>query len=156
LAVVLLIGSGLMIRTFQALRHVDPGFRAPAELQLFRLYIPEATAKNPERVIRNFQEIQRKLSEIPGVAAVALANSVPTDGNNSTVFLYAEDRTYREGQLPPLRRFKFVAPGFFQVLGTRLVAGRDFTWNDLYDRHDVAIVSENMAREMWHDPAAAL
>ena len=57
----------------------------------------------------------------------------PTDGNNSTDLLYAEDRVYAEGQLPPLRRFKFVAPGFFQTMGTPLIAGRDFTWTDIYD-----------------------
>src|SRR5450432_2017336 len=102
------------------------------------------------------REIERKLSSIPGVSSVAMANSVPTDGNSSTDLLYAEDRTYREGQLPPLRRFKFVAPGFFQAMGTRLVAGRDFSWTEINDRRPVAIVSENMAREMWHDPRAAL
>jgi putative ABC transport system permease protein len=156
LAVVLLIGSGLMIRTFYALRRVDPGFHAPSELQTLRLYIPETTAKEPEQAIRTFQEIERKLSEIPGVTAAAFANAIPTGGNNSTDVLYAEDRVYKEGQLPPLRRFRFVAPGFFQTMGTRLVAGRDLTWTDLYDGRNVTIISENMAREMWREPAAAL
>ncbi len=156
LAVVLLISSGLMIRTFQALRHVQPGFTAPAELQTLRVFIPEAQVKEPERVVRMQQEMQRKLAAIPGVQSVAFANSVPTDGNNSTDLLYAEDRTYREGQLPPLRRFKFVAPGYFQTMGTRLIAGRDFTWTDIYDRRDTCVVSENMAREMWHDPSSAI
>jgi predicted permease len=155
LAVVLLIASGLMMRTFYSLRHVDPGFRA-ADLQTFAISLPEPLVKDPERVIRSFQEIERRLSDIPGVTAVAFANSIPTGGNNSTDVLYAEDRTYREGQLPPLRRFKFVAPGFFQTMGTALLAGRDFSWTDLYDRRNVAIVSENMARELWHEPRAAL
>ncbi|MBZ5622583.1 MAG: ABC transporter permease [Acidobacteriia bacterium] len=156
LAVVLLIGSGLMIRTFQALRLVQPGFSDPAGLQTLRIFIPEAQVKEPVRVIRMMQEMQQKLAAIPGVSSVAFANSVPTDGNNSTDLLYAEDRFYREGQLPPLRRFKFVAPGFFQTMGTRLIAGRDFTWTDIYDQRNTCIVSENMAREMWHDPSAAL
>ncbi|HLK65245.1 MAG TPA: ABC transporter permease [Bryobacteraceae bacterium] len=156
LAVVLLIGSGLMIRTFQALRNVHTGFTAPAELQTMRIYIPDAQVKEPERVVRMQQEMQEKIAAIPGVTSVAFGNSVPTDGNNSTDVLYAEDRTYREGQLPPLRRFKFVAPGFFQTMGTPLIAGRDFNWTDLYERRNVTIVSENMAREMWHTPGAAL
>jgi predicted permease len=63
---------------------------------------------------------------------------------------------YSEGQLPPLRRFKFVAPGYFQTLGAGLVAGRDLTWTDLEQRRDFAVVSENFAREMWHEPSAAL
>ena len=135
---------------------MQPGFRDPSQLQTLRVFIPEAQVKEPERVIAMLQEIERKISSIPGVSSVAMANSVPTDGNNSTDLLYAEDRTYREGQLPPLRRFKFVAPGFFQTMGTRLVAGRDFNWTEINDRRPVAIVSENMAREMWHDPRAAL
>jgi predicted permease len=81
---------------------------------------------------------------------------VPSDSNNSTDLLYAEDRVYSEGQLPPLRRFKFIAPGFFKTIGTPLVAGRDYTWTDIYEERKYAIVSENMAREMWRSPAAAL
>jgi putative ABC transport system permease protein len=156
LAVVLLIGSGLMIRTFQTLRHVQPGFGDPAKLQTLRVYVPEAQVKEPERVIAMFQEIQRKLSALPGVGSTAFANSVPTDNNNSTDLLYAEDRTYREGQLPPLRRFKFVAPGFFQTMGIPLVAGRDYTWTDINERRPVTMISENLARELWHDPRGAL
>jgi predicted permease len=156
LAVVLLIGSGLMIRTFQALRHVQPGFRDPAELQTLRIFIPDTQVKEPARVIRMQQEIRDKLAAIPGVSSVAFGNSVPTDGNDSTDLLYAEDRAYAEGQLPPLRRFKFVAPGFFRTIGTPLVAGRDYTWTDIYEQRKYVIVSENMARELWRSPAAAL
>jgi predicted permease len=156
LAVVLLIGSGLMIRTFQALRHVQPGFRDPAEVQTLAIFIPDAQVKEPVRVIRMQQEIQDRLAAVSGVTSVAYANSVPSDGNNSTDLLYAEDRVYSEGQLPPLRRFKFVAPGFFKTIGTPLIAGRDYTWTDIYDQRNYAIVSENMAREMWRSPSAAL
>jgi len=156
LAVVLLIGSGLMIRTFQALRHVQPGFTDPAQLQTVRIQIPDTQVKDPVRVLRMQQEIQEKLAAIPGVTATSFANSVPTDGNNSTDLLYAEDRVYAEGQLPPLRRFKFVVPGFFQTMGTPLITGRDYTWTDLYGERKYVIVSENMAREMWRTPAAAI
>ena len=52
--------------------------------------------------------------------------------------------------------FKFVAPGFFTTMGTPLVAGRDYTWTDIYEERKYAIVSKNTAREMWHSPAAAL
>ena len=156
LAVVLLIGSGLMIRTFQALRQVQPGFQDPAAVQTLRIYIPDAQLKEPLRVIHMEQDIQDRLAAIPGVVSVAYANSVPTDGNNSTDLLYAEDRAYSESQLPPLRRFKFVAPGFFQTMGTPLAAGRDYNWTDIYQERKYAIVSENMARELWRSPAAAI
>jgi predicted permease len=81
---------------------------------------------------------------------------VPTDGNNSTDVLYAEDRVYAEGQVPPLRRFKFVTPGFFQTMGTPLIAGRDLTWTEVEQRRNVALVSENFARELWQSPAGAI
>ena len=156
LAMVLLIGSGLMIRTFQSLRRVDPGFRDPATVQTFRLFLPPAVVKEPDAVIRTYQEMRRRIAEIPGVTSVAFAGSVPTDGGNSTDILYSDDRDYPEAKLPPLRRFKFVAPGYFETMGSRLVAGRDFNWTDLYERRPVAVISENLAREMWHDPASAL
>lgn len=156
LAVVLLIGSGLMIRTFQALRRVNPGFTKAEELQTLAIFIPDVQVKDPDRVLRMQQEIQRRLSEIPGVASAAFANSVPDDGSSSADVLYPEDRHYKEGQLPPIRRYKFVAPGFFETMGTPLAAGRDLTWADLYDKHNVVMVSENFARELWHTPSAAL
>jgi putative ABC transport system permease protein len=68
--------------------------------------------------------------------------------------VYAKDSAYAPGD--PNRRFQFVAPGFFNTLGTPLVAGRDFTWSDIYNKVPVAIVSEKLAREYWRDPASAL
>jgi predicted permease len=78
------------------------------------------------------------------------------DGGRWEDPVYAQDRSYAQGELPPLRRFKFVSPGLFHTLGIPLVAGRDFTWADVYDKRPVAIVSENFARDYWHDPANAL
>jgi putative ABC transport system permease protein len=156
LALVLLIGSGLMIRTFQALRNVHPGFTRPAEVQLLRVSIPEAQVKEPERVMRMQNTMLDKLAAIPGVTSVAFANSAPLEGLNTNDVLYAEDKNYAVAEIPPIRRYRFIAPGYFKTAGTPLIAGRDFTWTDIYDRRHVAIVSENLAREMWGDPAAAL
>jgi len=155
LALVLLIGSGLMIRTFRALTGVDPGFVAPSQLQTLRLDIPDTQVKDPERVARMEEEILHKIEALPGVSSVGLSMSVPMDGNEWTDVVFTKDRTYSPGDLP-LHRFRFVAPGFFKTLGTPLVAGRDFTWNDIYNELPVAIVSEKLAREYWHDPARAL
>jgi len=158
LALVLLICSGLMIRTFRALSHVQPGFFGPAEVQTFRIAIPEAEVPDTqaERVVRMEQEIMDKITAIPGVSSVGVSSGIPMDGNSSYDPIFLQDRTYTEGQLPPLRRFKFVTPGFFKTLGIPLVAGRDITWADLYKSIPAAIVSENLAREYWSEPAAAL
>ncbi|MGA9669471.1 MAG: ABC transporter permease [Terracidiphilus sp.] len=158
LALVLLICSGLMIRTFQALMHVDPGFTAPDSLQTFRFYIPETQIPDtqPERVVHQQQEILDKLAAIPGVSSVSFANAVPLDGFDTNDLLYVQDHVYGEGEIPPIRRFKFISPGFFSTLGTHLAVGRDITWDDIYGKHPVAIVSENFAREYWHSPQGAL
>jgi predicted permease len=155
LALVLLISSGLMIRTFRALTRVDPGFAAPSQIQTFRVDIPDTDVKDPERVVRVEQEISRKIEAVPGVSSVGLSMSVPMDGNGWEDTVFARDRTYSHSDIP-IHRFRFFAPGFFKTLGTPLVAGRDLTWSDIYNRVPVAIVSEKLAREYWHDPSTAL
>jgi predicted permease len=156
LALVLLIGSGLMIRTFQALRNVQPGFTHPEELQLLRIAIPEAQVKEPDQVMRMQNAMLDKLAAMPGVSSVAFSSSAPLEGFNNNDVLFAEDKVYAVGQIPPIRRYRYVSPGFFKTTGTPLIAGRDFTWTDLYEKRHVTMVSENLAREMWGDPRAAL
>jgi predicted permease len=158
LALVLLICSGLMIRTFRALLHVSPGFAAPNSLQTFRFYVPETQIPDNqrERLVRMEQEIAEKIAAIQGVSSVGISTSVPLDGNENADVLFAQDHVLGEGELPPLRRFKFISPGSFATLGTRLVSGRDLTWTDINERRPVAIISENFAREYWHDANSAL
>ena len=156
LAFVLLICSGLMIRTFRALTHVDPGFDSQAGIQTFRLAISEVEVPKAEDVMRREEAIAQSLAAIPGVTSVALANSVPMDGGHWMDPVFAQDRNYADGSQPPLRRFKFVSPGFLKTFGIPLIAGRDFTWAETYQRLPVAMVSENLAREYWGSPANAL
>jgi predicted permease len=156
LALVLLICSGLMIRTFRALTHVDPGFSRPAQVQTFRIGIPPIQIKDNESVVRTFDAIRSRIAAIPGVSAVTISTWFPMDGNSSNDLVFAQDRAYSEGQIPPVRSFAFVIPGFFETEGTPLVAGRDFTWTDIYKTLPVAIISENFAREYWDSPANAI
>ncbi|MEA2257647.1 MAG: putative transport system permease protein [Acidobacteriaceae bacterium] len=158
LALVLLICSGLMIRTFRALMHVSPGFVASDAVQTFRFYLPETQIPDaqPERVVRMDEEILNKLAAIPGVSSVSFSTAVPMDGRSSADVVFAQDHVYGEGELPPIRRFKFVSPGFFATLGTQILAGRDLTWTDTYQKRPVAIISENFARQYWRDPQDAL
>ncbi|TCK73554.1 ABC transporter permease [Acidipila rosea] len=158
LALVLLICSGLMIRTFRALMHVSPGFTAPESIQTFRFYIPETQIPDSKRdqLIQMNQTIMDKLAAIPGVSAVSFSNSVPMDDYDSNDVLYAQDHVLAEGELPPIRRFQFISPGTFATLGTKLLAGRDLTWTDIYQKRNVAIISENFAREYWQSPNRAI
>jgi putative ABC transport system permease protein len=156
LALVLLICSGLMIRTFRALTHVNPGFSQPDQMQTFRIGIPENQVKDDETVVRTFEAMRDKIAAIPGVSAVTVSTAFPMDGSGNNDLVVAEDHPYSEGKIPPIRRFAFVIPGFFSTEGTPLVAGRDFTWTDIYQKLPVAIISENFAREFWNSPASAL
>lgn len=156
LAFVLLICSGLMIRTFWALTHVNPGFDSAAPIQTFHVSIPEAEIPKAEAVTRMQEAIAKNLAAIPGVSAASFANSVPLDGGEWGDPVYAQDKNYAAGAMPPIRRFKFVAPGFFNTMGIPLIAGREFTWSETYQRRPVAMVSDNFARENWGSAASAL
>jgi putative ABC transport system permease protein len=158
LALVLLIASGLMIRTFHQLRSVHPGFTHSEEIQILHSTIPAAVTQEHERVMRMQHEILDKLAAIPGVKSVGFGSAAPLESFLSGAGnpVYAEDRTFADGQVPPIRQIRKIAPGFFKTMGTRVIAGRDFTWTDLYEKRRVAIVSENLAREWWGDPRAAL
>jgi len=156
LALVLLVGSGLMIRTFQSLRHVYPGFAHPEELLTFRLTIPTAQVKDPEAAVRMHQAIVDRIGTISGVTSVGLTNVVPMTGSGWHDPVFAADKSYEQKQLPPIRLFKFVSPGLLKTMGNAVVAGRDFTWEDAYNRRPVAMVSEALAREMWGQPSAAI
>jgi predicted permease len=149
LAVVLLVASGLMVRTFFALRSVPPGFTQSEQVQTVRISIPEAQVREPERVIRMQSDILERLAGIPGVSAAAFTSSMPMELEFQTSIVVAAEGVTPLDQVPPVRELKYASPGLFVTQGTRLVLGRDFTWNDVFRLQDVAIVSENLARETW-------
>ncbi len=156
LALVLLISSGLMIRTFQKLHSVDPGFRNAREVQTLRIGIPDEQVKEPERVVRMEQAMLDKVKAVNGVVSASITTSVPMGGEESNDPAYAADKIYREGTIAPLRRYKWIGPGYFATMGQRMLAGRDLTWADVYNGGAVAIVSENTARDIWGAAGAAL
>jgi putative ABC transport system permease protein len=156
LALVLLIGTGLMIRSFQALRHVQPGFTDPERILTLRISIPSAQVSDPVAVVRMQQNLLDSLKAVAGVESAGMATTLPVDGTRWHDPIYAEDHTYAEGRVPPLRNYKFISPGLLRTMGSRLVAGRDFTWTDAYDERPCAMVSENLARELWATAQAAI
>jgi predicted permease len=158
LSVILLICSGLMIRTFRAMMNVSPGFTSPETVQTFGFYIPDTQIpdNSSELVIRMDEAIAQKIASIPGVSSVSIGRSVPMDNNNANNPVYVQNRTHEGIEVPPARRFNYVAPGFFSTLGTRLLAGRDFTWTDTYEKRPVVVVSKSFASEYWRRPQDAL
>ena len=152
----LMVGSGLMIRTFRSLRNVQPGFTAPEQILTMAVSIPDSSVKDPLQVIHMEQNILDKVAALPGVESSALSSYLPMSGSGWHDPIYAEDHVYSDQKIPPLRRFRMISPGLLKTMGNTLVAGRDFTWTDVYDTRPVAMVSENLARELWHNPAAAI
>jgi predicted permease len=156
MALVLLVSAVLMIRTFAALRNVDPGYSDPAHIQTLRVAIPPLLIADRVMVTRTQNNIAEKLAAIPGVASVGFASAMPLqkfEANWDDLFF--QHQTYKTGEAP-LRLYDYVSPGYFHTAGTKMVAGRDFTWTDIYDRRPVGILSENLARECCGSAQAAL
>ena len=156
LALVLLIGSGLMIRTFQSMRRVQPGFSEPGTLQTLRIAIPDAAAAGDAKLLILQQTLIDRLAALPGTLGVGMINGLPMTGFMSQDPIFASDHAHTASAIPPLRRFIRTAPGTFRVLGTPLAAGREFEWTDLHQNRHVVLISENFAREYWGSAAAAI
>src|ERR1700722_13625225 len=157
MALVLLMSAGLMIRTFKALRHVDPGFADAPHLQTVRISIPGSLIAEPERVTRIQNEILDKLTAIPGVQSAGFVSAMPMEGFDSFWDgIYAEDKASIDKAIPPLRIVKYLSPGLLQTAGTRLIAVREMTWSEVYGLQTKVMVSESLAREMWGTPSAAV
>jgi predicted permease len=157
LALVLLVSAGLMIRTFQSLRTVDPGFANPEHLQTLRTQLAPLEIVDALRVTRTWNAILDRLGSVAGVTSVGYGSALPVEGmvGNWDVFT-AEGQKFPSGEIPPLRLYKYISPGFLHAAGTRLIAGRDLTWDEVYGLRPVALVSANLARELWGSPQAAI
>ncbi|HJR60127.1 MAG TPA: FtsX-like permease family protein, partial [Vicinamibacterales bacterium] len=156
LALVLLVVSGLMIRTFVAMRQAHPGFTRPEQVQTFQVAIPETLISDPQQMARAHEQIAERLRQVPGVMSVGVSSSITMDEEDNMNPLWVEHVNVPEGQLPPLRRYKSLAPGYFETMGNPVVAGRAITWTDIYGSRRVVVVTANLAREYWQDPSGAL
>jgi len=154
LTLVLLVGSGLMLRTFSALRAVDPGFTDPASVQTVRIGLPPQLVPDERDVLAQERAILAAVAALPGVESAAFASSVPMEGLATNWDDLDVEGQPRLGQA--LRTFRMVSPGLLKTMGTPLVAGRDIEWTDLEDGRPVALVSENLARELWGTPQGSL
>ncbi len=156
LAVVLLVASGLMLRSGRHLRSLDPGFGHPESVLALRLYIPGREEPDPARVAITYEAIVHRIAEIPGVSSVGVATAVPMDGSNNVNPFHVRGRETDAAERTMSRRHKWIGPGYLETLEIPLVAGRSFTWDDIHDRTPVAMLSERLAREVFGSPEAAM
>jgi putative ABC transport system permease protein len=146
----------LMIRTFAAMRQVEPGFTRPAEVQTFLVAIPANFIVDADQAARTHQRVAERLAQIAGVTSVGMSSSVTMDGEDNGNYLMVEEFPDPEGSNVKLRRFKSFAPDYIKTMGNRFVAGRDITWSDIFERRMVIVISETLAREYWQEPSRAI
>jgi predicted permease len=156
LAVVLVVSAGLMIRTVQALRDIDPGFADPATIQLARTFVSRTDFPDDAQFTRMQHEMLDGIAAVPGVDSVGFVSEAPMEslGNNGPIAI--EGETLAPGQQVTTRKWKFVSPGYFAAMGTRIIVGRDLTWSDIEAGGRVAVISEDLARELAAEPVGAL
>lgn len=148
LALVLLVGAGLMIRTFQGLREVDPGFEPEGVLAL-RLSLPtNRYPDGPER-IQFYEGLLERLRALPGVTAVGSVNSLPMEGRNSDVSYSVEGRPPPEPGREPGTWIRVVSPGYLEAIGTPIVRGRGLTESDTEETPLVIVINETLAEEVF-------
>ena len=149
LAVLLLAGAGLMMRTLNRLARVDPGFRydhlltMKFELPAFR----STTASN----LAFYAQVDSQVRSIPGVTSAALTSSLPIDGSNwNSVFIVADQPVPARADLPGAA-FTPISDDYFNTMGIRLLRGRVFSDQDRPDSPRIAVINEALARHFWPD-----
>jgi len=151
LTLVLLIGAGLLIRSFRAINALDPGFDPDhllsVSLSRYRGLQPEPGAPAP--AVASIQQILQRIRALPSVQTAAAATDLPLSGGGDAVFYTAEGQPPVTAQNRPRAYIHRVTPGFFQALNTKLVAGRTFSAEEMTGGSGVVMVSENVAKRFW-------
>jgi putative ABC transport system permease protein len=154
LAAMLLIGAGLLIRSFVHVAGLDPGFHASRVLSAL-VNLPASRYDDPARQAAFFKEALRRIRELPGVESAAVSNSVPLTGINDQGGIRIEGRSApAPGEDGPQANRPRVSPDYFETMGVRLIEGRTFDEFDGADSADVAIVSDLAARAYWPGESA--
>ncbi|HEX9945014.1 MAG TPA: ABC transporter permease [Thermoanaerobaculia bacterium] len=153
LALVLLVTSGLMVKSFWRLRNVDPGFDPRGVLTL-RLNLPEAEYRDVFATARFVRQLLERVRAAPGVASAGTITSLPLSGSNSNSGYSFEDFPLAPDQVPPILGTRFVSPGYFDAMGIPLIEGRVFDRIDPARRSNEVVVSQALAERFWPGKSA--
>ena len=153
LALVLLIGSGLMARSFWELRSVHPGFEAQ-NLLTMRLSLPRGEYSEPEDAASFYKQLMSELESLPGVTGVGAITNLPMTDGQSNNGLVLEDYPLAPDEIPPVVRSNYATPGFFETFGIPVHEGRTFEPRDHEQPTGAVIVSANFAKEFWPNDSA--
>ncbi|MBO0859499.1 MAG: ABC transporter permease [Chloracidobacterium sp.] len=148
LSLILLIGAGLMMRSFMRLQGVNPGFN-PENLLTLRVDLPGAKYDTPEKSRAFFKGLLERVSALPGAQAAGAAWRLPLAGGGRRTPLTVEGFPVLPGGQGSLVNYCVSAPNYFYAMGIPILKGRDFTGADARDSMKVAIIDEQVAREFW-------
>ena len=153
LALMLLAGAGLMVRSFAAIQQVDLGFR-PQGVLTGRLALPSRKYESDTAIVQFFHAAESRIAALPGVQAAGWISYLPLTGLRSVQGFNVEGRPMMEASAAPPGDMRAVTPGYFAAMGIPIKEGRGFTDADRIGSPDVAIVSQSLARTFWPDSSA--
>ena len=150
LALLLLVGTGLFLRSFAALENVNPGFQ-PAGVASASVTLPRARYADGDRQIAFYRTVLGRLANLPGATAVAAGTPIPFSGQGGSASFMIVGRPLPPGDPGPHGDIALVTPDYFAVLKVPVLAGRVFTDQDRLDTEKVAVIDETLARQYWPD-----
>ncbi|MDX1396248.1 MAG: ABC transporter permease [Gemmatimonadota bacterium] len=157
LALVLLVGAGLMVRSLGALRDVHPGFEDPSGVLTFEIAIPASEVSEPEDVAPMFERLLESVAAVPGVESASRGAHLPLLGGlRPEDIVLLEDFPDAPGAAPKIHRTKWIAGDYFETMGNPVLAGRPITWADVRSRANVVVITEDVALRYWGDARSAV
>jgi predicted permease len=148
LSLILLAGAGLLMRSFENILKVDPGFR-PEGVLTMRIALPDAEYSKPEQVRGFYSELLSRIQKLPGVRFAGAVSLIPLGGQNSSGTLTVDSQSVPMEDTDPEADQRNVTSGYFQAMGISLVRGRFFEDRDADTAPPVAIVDESLAQTFW-------
>ncbi len=155
LTFMLLVGAGLMIKSFAQIQSVDMGF-AKDNLQTFVLYAPQSRSGNHQQAMQFYEQIRQEISAVPGVISVAFSQALPVQDRSTGYSMSIEDFPPEnpDDLITPAPTGEVSSDNYLQVLGVKLVDGRYLNKQDRAEGNQVVIISENMASHYWPNESA--
>jgi putative ABC transport system permease protein len=153
LSLTLLVGAGLMIKSFARLQKVDPGFE-PEGVLTADLSLPRAKYPNGQKIAAFHDQLLARLAATPGVTAAGLVSSLPLSGADADTSFFIDGRPPLDPRDRPHTHQRTISPDYFRAMGMRMVDGRAFTEQDHAQALRVAIINEAMARRFWPGQSA--
>ena len=148
LSLLLLVGAGLLIKSFMRLQEVNAGFD-PSGVLTMRIVVPAARYSQPEQMRSFYREVLRRVSALPGVTKVGATNGIPLSGSGGSGTTTIDNPAIPDDQGTPEADQRIVTPGYFEAMGMTLLSGRMFDERDSETGQPVAIIDETMAKTFW-------